>query len=510
MKLLKNIINQIWDKLLIVCGTLIVLLPVSPLNMPSIGKDSGVFLYIGWRILNGEVPYRDIWDHKPPVIFYLNAIGLAIANNSRWGVWFIEFVSLFLAAFIGFQLIKKILGIFPAICSLLLGLITLVFVLQGGNFTEEYVLPLQFFALWLFFNNKKSSIDFWRWFLIGLIGAIAFFTKQTAVGIWIAIIIYLTFIRLRGNQIKRWVVEMLALIGGGLLISILIILYFSSQGALVEFWSAAFKYNYYYATASTDLVHRLGPVLTGIAPLTTVGLFQIALIGYGLGLVLMLFRKDIISNWTPLLLVCLIDLPLELFLLSASGNRYGHYYVNIVPVLIVFSGLAFWVISTQVASWKIPNFAKSILQLGIIIVFLWCSYYPYRVQTDYSWMADDTVVNYIESHTSVNDTVLFWGADSAVNFLALRKSPTRFVYQYPLYTKGYVDEKLVLEFLGDIIQNHPRLIIDTKDPTTPLYDFPIQTEKIKEDIVYLKSHYHNVHNLGTWIVYEYYESKNAP
>jgi hypothetical protein len=478
--------------------------------MPSVYRDSGVFLYIGWRILNGELPYRDIWDHKPPLIFYINALGLAITNPTRWGVWLLEFASLFLAALIGFYLLKKALGIFPAIYSLLLGLLTLTFIIEGGNLTEEFTLPLQFFALWLIYDADKYSFSFWRLFLIGFIGAIAFFTKQVTIGIWIAIIIYLTLTRLKHNQTRQWIKEILSFGVGGLVVCTVIILFFGIQGTLEEFWNAAFKYNFIYFFANNNLAQKLEPLLTGITPLTKVGLFQFAIIGYGLGIVLILFRKDIISNWTPLLFVGLIDLPIELILISVSGQFYGHYYMVLLPALFIFSGLTFWVILSQLSSWNVPNVAKLTFQLSIIGIFLWSSYSYYRAQVSYlGKVNNETISNYIEFHTYPNDYVLLWGAESSINFSAQRRSPTRFVYQYPIYKQGYVDEKMILEFLEDIIQNRPSLIIDTKNHETPMYSFPIQTESIREDVEYLKTHYRMVEKLGNWDVYEYIESEST-
>jgi hypothetical protein len=61
------------------------LIPISPKYMLYTYRDSGVFLYAGWRITEGDIPYRDIWDHKPPVIFYINALGLSLTKGSRWG-----------------------------------------------------------------------------------------------------------------------------------------------------------------------------------------------------------------------------------------------------------------------------------------------------------------------------------------------------------------------------------------------------------------------------------------
>jgi hypothetical protein len=61
--------------LLSLLGTLIVLLPNNPNNMTLPSRDSGVFLYVGWRLLQGDIPYRDIWDHKPPLIYFVDALG---------------------------------------------------------------------------------------------------------------------------------------------------------------------------------------------------------------------------------------------------------------------------------------------------------------------------------------------------------------------------------------------------------------------------------------------------
>jgi hypothetical protein len=39
--------------------------------------------------------------------------------------------------------------------------------------------------------------------------------------------------------------------------------------------------------------------------------------------------------------------------------------------------------------------------------------------------------------THEKDHILVWGAETSIHFVSGRPSPTRFVYQYPLYTPGY-------------------------------------------------------------------------
>lgn len=170
---------------------------------------------MGWRILNGELPYRNVWDHKPPVIFYINALGLAITDGSRWGVWLLEFLGLSFAAFVGHKVIRKALGTIPAVLSTLLWLLTLVFVIEGGNLTTEYTLPLQFATLWLVTTTlEKPTFCYWRWFLIGSIGATAFFVKQTTIGIWISVVLFLVVSRVKLQKVKELVFESLYFLGG--------------------------------------------------------------------------------------------------------------------------------------------------------------------------------------------------------------------------------------------------------------------------------------------------------
>lgn len=50
------------------------LLNSSVLLSPFPGWDSGVFLYFGNGILKGLIPYRDMIDHKGPLIYYTSDV----------------------------------------------------------------------------------------------------------------------------------------------------------------------------------------------------------------------------------------------------------------------------------------------------------------------------------------------------------------------------------------------------------------------------------------------------
>jgi hypothetical protein len=125
-------------------------------------------------------------------------------------------------------------------------------------------------------------------------------------------------------------------------------------------------------------------------------------------------------------------------------------------------------------------------------------------------------VRYIAAHISPSDSVLIWGAEPGVTFAAQRRSPTRFVYQYPLYTSGYVDSLLVREFLCDIAADPPALVIDasSSDRITPPIDLearkgwvPVLVYGLPSEMhhafEFIGSHYEAVGFLGPdrWQIY---------
>jgi hypothetical protein len=68
---------------------------------------------------------------------------------------------------------------------------------------------------------------------------------------------------------------------------------------------------------------------------------------------------------------------------------------------------------------------------------------------------------YVDANTRPADTVLVWGSHAEVLFLAERRSPSRYVYQYAaLATRGYATPARVAEFLADLQRARPALILD--------------------------------------------------
>lgn len=500
---LQRFITLIRDGLIIISGAIFVSFPNSPANMPFAGRDAGVFLYIGSRILQGDLPYRDIWDHKPPIVFYINALGLALLNNSRWGVWWIEFFCVLAATYIGFKLIKQSFGMLSAVVSLCLWLPALFGTNHGGNYTELYALPLQLVCLWLVcdIDNKKSP--HLRWFLTGVIGATAFLTKQTTIGIIVAIILYFTYTRWTSGKIRQWLRELTFFALGASLIGIGIASFFYQQGIFLEFIDATFRYSFYYISPESDFTGRANIIygLYRLLAFSNVGLAVFAGLGYIAAFIF--YRRYTAHSRSPMLLIAFIDLPIEWVLLSVSGRFYHHYYITLLPVLLILAGFALWTIEAYLAEHEVTKVVIHSVFIGIAITSLLFASGFYRTYTRInSNTGDKALVDYITNSTEADDYVLLWGAETYINYFTQRLSPTRFVYQRPLYTRGYTNENMILEFLHDIIEKKPKYIVDTGNSFTPMYDFPIKTTQITASIYYLRTHYRIVKTNHRWVIYE--------
>jgi hypothetical protein len=57
------------------------------------GRDQSLFFYAAreW-VERGQVLYRDVWDHKPPVIYFIHMLIIAVLGEHEWGIRVVELV----------------------------------------------------------------------------------------------------------------------------------------------------------------------------------------------------------------------------------------------------------------------------------------------------------------------------------------------------------------------------------------------------------------------------------
>ena len=118
------------------------------------GYDSAMFQTMGKYWAEGYLPYVDLYDHKEPMIFFLNALGYAL--NGRNGVYIIQVLCIAISEALAYRLMADRLSKGKALTLALLLPLILAGNWQEGNTTEEYILPLLFGSYLLI--DRKSVV----------------------------------------------------------------------------------------------------------------------------------------------------------------------------------------------------------------------------------------------------------------------------------------------------------------------------------------------------------------
>ena len=429
---------------LVAAVAMAVLIPNHPAGrVPS--EDAGVFLYAAKTLLGGGTPYLDVWDHKPPLIYLLDAVGM-IAGGLE-GVWRMQVVALVIAAMLSLYALTRAFGRVPATVGTIAWLVAAprLFLTDGQqtSYVEFFVLPLQFAALAIVAGHADLRFRTREAVALGALAGAAALLKPTVVGIWIAIALVLVW-RTRGASIPR----LAGMAAGALALVAGVAIFFAARGALGEMLDQAFVYNLTYSSFA-PLADRLGAIPEGLRLTSPSGLAPLALAAAAWSI---LARR--LSS--PLTLIAVVALPIEL-VLATSGRGYHYYFL---PWLAPFGVLAAFAAAEVV---RLAEGRRALAALAVAVVAM--SVQPARLVVRLAETADDgvsrTAAEYVSARTVAGDPVLVWGARTEVLVLANRRAPTRFVFQYaPLATRGYATDAAVDELLADLTARPPALIVD--------------------------------------------------
>ncbi len=449
--------------------------PVSPLRYPA--NDSAMFAYGGWKILNGATPYIDFWEQKPPLVFYLNALGLLLGAETFWGIWLFEVFNLGLTGFLAWVILKDVFGWKVASLTVLISLFNLFYLLEGGNLTEQYALIFQLLALTLFMKSRQAERKVWQALWIGVCGGLAFFLKQNMIGIWIAIgLIWLVdairavwrrtrFDWKAGQAEVRVLLELAAGFLG------LVGLVFASlvwRGIFPDFWFAAFSYNFFYS--SLPLIERFTNFFQNIRDLFSISVFFLMAFPLWLGSLIFFFKTRASTPAKTLMALAGVDFLLEVLLSSITSRSYLHYRMSLWPSLLLLFAFGMEILLRKIGQGRI----WLEMGLGMAICFLFLSQpisvmlekFPVALEGTYT-----QTIEVILNETKPSDPILVWGGEPVLYFSSRREASTRYYFTPQiLFSLGITDE-IMKTFLAEVQANPPILVIDTRDPRMPRPEF---------------------------------------
>lgn len=422
-----------------------------PLLQRVPATDSAVFLHIGKMMHDGAIPYKDLFDHKGMIMYFIQYLA-TFCRDINIGLWIVEVLNMAIFAY----LILKISVLFTK--NKIAQLVTVSVIccvcirklFQGGNYVEEYALPWIAWSLYLFFKWFKSEqVKFIDVMCIGASFSIVFFLRPNMIGVWVALIPIIMVILISKREWSNLLKCILCFCVGMLIVCGILLVYFLFTDSFNEMIDSYFKFNFLY----TDSLSGVIPFFVSALTLSVCTILMIPTLLFTF--VSEIKRKNVIYIYN------FVALAITIVMAAISGRRNHHYAIIFLPLLVLPLVLTLEKLFSFVESRV--NIKKSSGNNGTIVcaVVIAVVLIGYNLIAGYNLLhispeENDGVVSYLTEHTQEEDDVLVLGNSCRYYLICNRITKNKYIYQYPPIN---VDNNIYESFMTEIKEKPSDFIV---------------------------------------------------
>lgn len=443
--------------------SIFILLRLPSLIEPYWYGDEGIYQVIGKALNSGRVLYQDIWDNKPPILYYIYAIFNGDQFLVRSFSLIIGSFSVVSFYFLGKEFFKKRKSIFLATF-----LYVIFFgspIIEGNIANAENFMHLPIILSVIFLLKYRKSNKLKYIFISGFLLSIAFMTKIVAIFEFSAFFLFLITQNhsdfLSGKykntlKLKNFKAEILFILGF-IILPVLFTFYFISINAFPDFLSGVLSENIDYVGVGNNFIFPMGILVLKII---------IAL----LLVVIILYKRERFSGLNLLLYLWLV---FALFSTFFSQRPYLHY--------ILMSILPFCYLVGSIIESKTYRALKIIITVMIVVViylnfgiykktFIYYQNYiefmffnkkidDYHAFFDKNTLRDYELARFIETFTNNKESVFLWSDSGQIYALSETLPPGKYIVAYHITYYNNAIEYMVEQ----ISKMEPKYIIKTKN-----------------------------------------------
>lgn len=455
----------------------------SPLNIWNTAGvsdiDSSVFKTVALCMQNGLTPYKDIFDHKGPLIYIYNWLGNQISYYR--GIWIIEFVSIFISFYFIYKISRIVCSKKKSIIVIFCSAAFFITFFDGGNLTEEYAIPFITLSLYIFCEFfLESKISKFRLILLGGSFGAILMLRANMITLWCVFCVLVLIKCIKDkcfNDILYYITWFLC---GSLIIVLPIVIWLITNGAFYDFINDYFIFNLVYTNSATS-INKMDSFFYFIQN-------SLILIPFALSIYFLVIKKDIFHvGYVVYFFVSLLSVAM-------SGRTYSHYGMILVPTIVYpiakLIGLIdlknpalFLVLIIFTHSIQIDTLLVSSTQT-VISTYLNRNNYVERPENI------DDIVLFIKNNTLTTDKITVYGSRNIFYVLSQRLPASRYSYLFPI---SDLDLKILQEYFLDLEVNKPQIIVLPKSTTNHI-------ELIMEFID--ENNYSKVQEFDSYIIYE--------
>ncbi|HEX5410236.1 MAG TPA: glycosyltransferase family 39 protein [Terriglobia bacterium] len=447
--------SRIW---LIAAMAAVFILSLPNLQYP-IGRDQATYCVIAESLLKGKHLYRDLWDNKPPGIFYLYVPIVELFGRTTWLLGAADLVCVLAAAFATFCFCTRYLG--PQAGTVAAVLYAYWHDRKGYiNAAQPEIFIVLLILAAFFLLASEGYFAKWRSFAAGLALGAAFWTKYNAL-LFLPLVVFLPYLKTSrldespprfalSSPWREWFARAAALLGGLAFAIAAVLVSFRLSGA----WPATKEVQF-------RVLPRYGAMVVERTPhyfLWALGQINVNLGNWpeaGVALALLIaWRCREFHRTAPIFLAAASGL-----LVTLSQARFNAYtFETFLPFLaMLWAYVAVQVFrGFQALSSRFVRSGWNAARIGVWLVFINCAYFPLPVpamhqveryqgfakwwrspEDSYAgyWWAlgiehlggEFQVVRYLKGHSAPGDKVYVWGTAPLIYFLSGRECPSRFV-----------------------------------------------------------------------------------
>lgn len=426
--------------------------------------DTGMWAYIGSRLLDGARLYADLWESKPPGIYYTFAAVIRVFGEaSVTALLCLDAVVSVAVLAVTYRVARRFASrpaAAGAVCLLSLVFCHRVLADWGDN-VEKFVALFEMAALLLLIGGRGVRGSIGRFLVAGACCGLAASFKQTGVVFLLAATITWIGVRVRrGAWPERWKGAIVGLWIGTAIVWVSLVAWMIHAGIFDAFWDQVVRFDLGRMTASSES-ERSRLLTQEHWRSVAVGLKLVAIL-FGPALIaavwwvrtLSLSAKRTNSVGAPLLpgvgdgssacrllILCYWAMVTVPFLIAPYG--FGHYLLQAAPVAAVMAAWLFDQAFAPAASASvIPNGHKTItasrsaamlLTIAVLVSGLvpLADHFVFTLNANSSFRRSyavlgermEALAEVVARSTGPAQSVMLWPPDAAVSFYAKRRTP---------------------------------------------------------------------------------------
>lgn len=439
--------------------------------------DAFLYAYYAKQMLGGQELYADLWDNKPPGIFWADVVGLWFAGGRWLGVVLVCSLAAAGSCVMFFLSARRLYGVGPAAIGVVMASLY-VFLYDyhvGGNRPNTFYVffELCVMAAYVHSFGRENKATWWL-YAAGMAAFASVMFRQTAFAAAMAVTLHHVLVTVTGRQGPRTLIRnAVAFAAGCGTIAVVVTLMLWATSDMGHAWHGIVTSNVGYF-AQRGKSRLLPEMFRWEDHLDVLGLPLILAIGAVVYTVFERMRMRSAEENTsesdrPPAAFALVAmwLPIAVYLALVGPSKRMMYFGIALAPLVLLATHGVWLLLREQDERRPPRFS-------VVVAVLWFAFMMvpgvarqwdaaliahFRRFDDRSTPRHEYIVRAIRRHTEPDETIYMWGYLPAVYWYADRPQAQRYIVttlidQWGRRAQPYVD--VVIE---DLKRAPPKAII---------------------------------------------------